>query len=86
MLVVVDWLFVVSSDAVCLDALYSEAVSSGTVSSGTSISRIGTYSLLDDVAISEFGVSCGGHSIITSSEAMLEAIYELDTYSGSSPE
>jgi len=35
------------------------------------------------VAISEFGVCCGGHSVITSSEAMSEAICELDTYSGS---
>jgi len=86
MLAVVDWLFVVSSYAVCSDALCSEAVCSGTVSSGTSISRIGTKSVLVDVAISEFGVCCGGHYVITSSEDMLEAICELDTYSRSSPE
>jgi len=86
MLVVVDWLFVVSSDAVCSNALCSEAVCSGMVSSGTSISRMGIESLLDDVAISEFGVCCGGHSVITSSEDMSEAICEINTYSGNSPE
>jgi len=42
--------------------------------------------LLVVVAISEFGSCCGGHSVITSSEAMLDAICELVTYSGSSPE
>jgi len=78
MLVVADWLFVVSSYV-----LYSELVCSGTVSSGTDNSSIRTDSLLVVVAISEFGVCCGGHSVITSSEAMSEAICELDTYSGS---
>jgi len=81
MLVVVDYLFVVSSDALCL-----EAVCLGTVSSGTYILGIRIESLLVVVAISEFGSCCGGHSVITSSEAMLDAICELVTYSGSSPE
>ena len=81
MLVVVDWLFVVSSDA-----LYSKAVCLRTVSSGTDNSGIRTESLLVVVAIYEFGSCCGGHFVITSSEAMSEAICELDTYSGSSPE
>jgi len=75
-LVVVDWLFVVSLDALCL----------GAVSSGTSISCIGTKSMLVDVVIYEVGVCCVGHSVITSSKAMSEAICELDTYSGSSLE
>jgi len=30
--------------------------------------------MLFDVAISEFGVCCGGHYVITSSEAMFEII------------
>jgi len=81
MLVVVDWLFVVGSDALCSEAFYS-----GTVSSRTSISCIGTESMLVYVTISEFGVCCERHSVITSSEAMSEAICELDTYSGSSLE
>jgi len=49
--VVVDWLSVVSSEA-----LYSEVVCLGTVSSGTSISLVGTKLFLVDVVISEFGV------------------------------
>jgi len=80
-LVVVDWLFVVR-----LDALYSEAGYLGTISSGTNISRIRTKSVLVVEAISWFGSCCGGHSVITSSKAMSEAICEFDTYSGSSPE
>jgi len=80
-LVVVDWLFMVSSVALC-----SEAVCSGTTSSRTSISRIRTESMLVVEAISWFGSCCGGHYVITSSEAMSEAICEFDTYSGSSHE
>ena len=82
MLVVGDWLFVVRSDALC-----SEAGCSGTVCSGTDISKIRTESrLVVFEVMSWFGSCCGGHSIITSSEAMSKAISELDTYSGSSPE
>jgi len=65
MLDVVDWLFVVSSNALC-----SEAVWSGTVSLGTNNSGIRTESLLVVVAIYEFGSCCGGHSVVTSSETM----------------
>jgi len=81
MLVVVDWLFMVSSDVLC-----AEAVCSGTVSSGIDISRIRIESLLVVVAISEFGVCCGGHYVITSSKAISDVICEVDIYSGSSPE
>ena len=81
MLVVGDWLFMVSSDALC-----SKAGCSGTVSSETYNSGLRTESLLVVVAILGFGLCCGGYSVITSSEAMSEAICEFDTYSGSSPE
>jgi len=52
----------------------------------TNNSGIRTKSLLVIVAISDFGSYCGGHSVITSLEAMSEAICEFDTYSGNSPE
>jgi len=81
MLVVVDMLFMVSSDALCL-----ETGCSGTVSSETDNSGIRIESLLVVMVIFGFGSCCGGFSVITSSEAMSEAICEFDTYSGSSPE
>jgi len=79
--IIVEWLFVVRSDALC-----SEAGCSGMVSSGIDNSGIRTESLLVDEVIFEFGSCCGGYSIVTSSKSMSEDICEFDTYSDSSPE
>jgi len=70
-----DWL-----EMTCSGTTGLETGSSGTWSG------IGIDYVLVDEAISWLGSCCWGISVITSSEAMLDALSWLVSYSGSSPE
>ena len=77
MLVVDDWLFMTYSRTLSSGAGCSGTISSRTCS-GTE-SGIGTESMLVVEVISWFGSCCWALSVLTSSEAMLEAFSWFDT-------